>query len=218
MNFYRAITSILSRMASSITVPPRIIVSWLTVLSISLLAACASLPLQRLGESQRRDGTLDVEASEAYLERYPFGKKSDLKRLELAMVYLSPESPRYNESKGRNYLWQLAGHEQSPYRGYAVQFLELQTKLERLHSETVLGSQLLDQQIAEATRLRGEVVTAEEKIADQSDKARHLQVELQSVRAQLRQLEEEGSSKDKEIERLTRELSELKRIDTRQAP
>jgi len=222
MNINRAITRFPSQTAPPITMPwialrPISLLS-IALLSVTLLSSCASLPLQRFGEPQRHNGTLDVEASEAYLARYPLSKKSDLKRLELAMVYLSPDNSPHDESKGRNYLWQLAGHEQSPYRDFAVQFLELQTRVKRLQSERVLTEQLLDRQVAEATRLQTEVVVAEQKVADLSDSARDLQVELQSVRAELRQSAEICASKDQEIERLTRELSELKRIDTRQSP
>ena len=190
----------------------------MALMSITVLSACASLPLQRFGEPQRPGGTLDIEASEAFLERYPFSRKSDLKRLELAMVYLSPESPPHDASKAKGYLWQLAGHEQSPYRNYAVRFLELHTEVERLRSETALKSELLDRQSGEAARLQNAIAAAEDQVAEQSDSARRLQVELQSAHAKLRQLGEDSASKDQEIERLTRELSELKRIDTRQAP
>ncbi len=222
MNIYRTITSIPSQTALSSKVQRIKLLSITlllsTLLSIMLLSACASLPMQRFGEPQRHNGTLDIEASEAYLARYPFSKKSDLKRLELAMVYLSPNSSPHNEAKGRNYLWQVAGHEQSPYSDYAVQFLELQTQVERLQSEMVLREQLLDRQITETARFRSKVVIAEKRFADQSDSARQLQVELQSARARLRQSAEDCASKDQEIERLARELSELRRIDTRQAP
>lgn len=187
-----------------------------SILLAGVVAGCATFPFGSGGE--QRAGAIDVEACEAYLERHPFGHKSDLKRLQLAMAYLTVKSHHHDPARARTLLWQLAGREPGHFRTSAARTLELLTEVERLRGETTSQKQRIDRLTSDAARLRGAMEGTENRLAEQGEVARRLQVELQSERAKLRLLGEERDAQKREIERLTRELSELKRIDARQAP
>lgn len=186
------------------------------ILMAGFAPACSSLPHWGNNDPRSADGAIDVDAYEAYLERRPFGGKSDARRLRLAMSYLSAETRPHDPGKARNLLWQLEGSATSPYREAASRVLELLKDIERLRGASELERQRLARSTAEAARLRGAIEAAEERVAERGKSIGRLQLELQSQHRKLRRMEQDNASQKREIERLGRELRELKRIDTRQ--